>query len=347
LFKWSRRSPRTQPRGFTFLETLVLIGILLVLLSIFIPYLLSIRESNRRLECADHLKQILRALQSYSHDNNGVYPKGVYDRELRPDGYTAFTGADDPDPFIDPGGPGSVRRSDVSASLWLLVRGKYVKDPAVFVCPSSDDDADSITDESAQPVDPTQRGNFRWSNNLSYSYADPFSSAPGYRLNDTKPADFVLMADKNPGEPAAQYEYNAPSLDLAKANSHNHGGAGQNVLFAYGEVRFIKTPYCGIGQDNIYTARAASVQLTTQPTTLPNNVRGVVGTGYGPVGNDDTYLVPTATDDFETAPATRPTSHPATTMAAAPATTALAPSTIPSTAPATTTTSSPTTTTQP
>jgi hypothetical protein len=324
----------------------VLIGILLVLLSIFIPYLLSLRESNRRLECADHLKQILGALQAYSHDNGGAYPKGVYDRSLRPDGYTAFTGADDPDPFIDPGGPGSVRRSDVTASLWLLVRGKYVKDPAVFVCPSSDDEPDSITDESGQPVEPGQRGNFRWSNNLSYSYADPYSSAPGYRLNDTKPSDFVLMADQNPGAPAAQYEYNAPSLDLAKANSRNHGGSGQNVLFAYGEVRFIKTPYCGIGQDNIYTARAASVALTTQPTTLPNYERGVVGTQYGPVGNDDTYLVPTATDEFETAPATAPTSHPATTLASRPATTTTAASTNTSTAP-TTASTAPTTTTQP
>jgi prepilin-type processing-associated H-X9-DG protein len=143
-----------------------------------------------------------------------------------------------------------------------------------------------------------QRSNFRDPSNLSYSYACPFSSAPDFKMNDTKPSDFALMADKNPGQPASQIPAGASPEEMAKANSPNHDGAGENVLFADGNVAFVRNPYCGVGRgpnqfgDNIYTARAA--KPTTQASELPPNVSGVVGTNVCPVRNDDSYLVPTA-----------------------------------------------------
>jgi type II secretory pathway pseudopilin PulG len=324
------------------LETLVLIGIFIVLLSIFIPYISSIRESNRRIACRDNLQRIMVALQSYARDNAGAFPRVMYDPQTKPDGYSAFTGADDANPFA---ATSEVKLNDVTASLWLLVRGKYVIDPRIFVCPSSDGSRDLMTDASGSPMaSPAQRGNFRRADNLTYSYASPFSSAPNYRLNDTKPSGFVLMADKNPGDPAATVGPNASPLELARANSPNHAGVGQNVVYSQGNVEFRKTPYCGVGEDNIYTARAVSYQLTTQPTTLPNNVIGVFGMNFSPVRNDDTYLVPTATDlpmpGVSPRPATAPTtSAPATTSSttatSAPATQAHV-TTVPASSPATT-----------
>jgi len=57
--------------------------------------------------------------------------------------------------------------------------------------------------------------------------------------------------------------YNAPLLEQAKANSHNHGRAGQSVLYADMHVEFRQSPYCGFGYystgsagDNIYTVLA-------------------------------------------------------------------------------------------
>jgi hypothetical protein len=113
------------------------------------------------------------------------------------------------------------------------------------------------------------------------------------------------------------------------------------VLFADGSVAFEKTPYCGVGSsggkspgDNIYTARAA--RPTTQSTSLPVSVVGFIGHDVGPVQNDDSYLVPMATD-------TRPplTSQPAmaaTTATSRPDTSPATTSTAPSSGPATTTT---------
>lgn len=336
----SSRSSRLRSRGFTLMESLVLIGIFIVLLSIFIPYLLSIRETNKRMGCEQNLRQIFQALQSYARDNGGAFPRVVYDPVNRPDGYTAFTGAFDSDPFAP---KSTVAANDVTASLWLLVRGKYITDTRVFICPSSSDSRDSMTDDAGSPVySPTQRSNFRSARNLSYSYANPFSSAQGYRLNDTMPAGFVVIADKNPGAAAATVGPQAPPLELSKANSPNHSGAGQHVVLSQGDFSFVKTPYFGIGKDNIYTARAASAALTTQPTTLPNNAAGVVGMLYSAVKTDDTYLVPTATDVWPvqmvppssmptpgTLPAATNTTAAAATTAAAESSTATAPSSIP------------------
>ncbi|WP_428938987.1 type II secretion system protein [Fontivita pretiosa] len=291
------RPAHSRVGGFTLMETLVVIGIFIVLVSIFVPYLLSVREKNRRVWCADNLRQIRSALQNYARDNNWEFPRVRYDAQNNPNGYVAFSGPDADDPFA-PDSP--VQPNDVTASLWLLVRIGYVADTRAFVCPSSGDSRDWITSAHGQPVPPNRRGNFRRPSNLSYSYASPFSSAPGYRLKpDWLRAEFALLADKNPGSPAAQVPYNAPPAELARANSPNHGHAGQNVVYGDGSIFFQRTPYCGVGYDqppgdNIYTARAQTP--STQPTTIPFRVTGFVGPGYAPVALDDSYLVPTVQD---------------------------------------------------
>jgi prepilin-type processing-associated H-X9-DG protein len=284
---------RVFRRAFTMMETLVLTGIFIILLSIFIPYLSSLREASRRAACADNLRQIRDALQNYAHDNNSDFPRVVYDPSVA--GYTAFTGPDSPNPFAK---NSQVKPNDVTASLWLLIRAGQLTSPRVFICPSSNDQHDYLIDAKGQPVKPTQRSNFRDPSNLSYSYACPFSSAPGFVMNDTKPSDFALLADKNPGFAASQISQGSSPEDMAKANSLNHAGAGENVLFADGSVAFVRNPYCGVGRgpnqygDNIYTAR--SLKPTTQASELPSNVNGVVSRDVAPVRNDDSYLVPTA-----------------------------------------------------
>jgi prepilin-type processing-associated H-X9-DG protein len=42
---------------------------------------------------------------------------------------------------------------------------------------------------------------------------------------------------------------------MKKANSSNHEKDGQNVLYGDGHVAWQKTPFCGIQNDNIYTAK--------------------------------------------------------------------------------------------
>ncbi|MGH7215544.1 MAG: type II secretion system protein [Tepidisphaeraceae bacterium] len=279
-------------RGFTLVELMVVLGIGVVLLSIFIPALSSLREGDRRIRCADNLQQIHLALQEYANRNNEHFPRVRYDETVNPDGYAAYTGADASKPFSE---NSAVKPNDVTASMWLLVRLRLVRHTK-FVCPSSHDTRDPLVDASGKPVPLKQRGNFRSPRHLSYSYSSPFSSAPWYRMNDNQPSEFALMADMSPGvagrgDDVTGPAHDAPPLELARANSNNHHKAGQNVLYAAGYVAFQSTPYCGMKGDNIFTALAPKpLQPGEQP---PPTGAGHWGNNIGPAWNADSYLVPT------------------------------------------------------
>jgi prepilin-type N-terminal cleavage/methylation domain-containing protein len=286
-----RRLPRR--RAFTLIEFLVAIGIIALLVAILIPFLLKNREMSRRIECQSHLQQIGVALSEYAKDQgpNSPLPQTPYDAVHRPAGYTAFTGPDDPHPFAR---DSAVKPNDITASLWLLVRDGYIKDPAVFICPSTNDVADRLPAGGA-----LLRGNFRGPENLSYSYASPFTDAYDFAFSsDRLPHDFAVLADKNPGFDTDGTRVLGPARDagpfvLARGNSPNHGGAGQNVLHPAGDVSFEETPYCGVSQDNIYTAVAAHRLHGEHPQL---DAPGYIGTDIGPAYNYDSYLVPTARD---------------------------------------------------
>lgn len=293
-------APRPSPkRAFTLLELLLAIGILTILLGIVLPFTFSVREKERRTRCADNLRKLGYAFTQYAADSRGSdLPRVVYDKTNLPHSYTAFTGPDASDPFT-PDSP--VQPNDVTASLWLLIRGNYISSEyspatAAFICPSSTDTPDPLLDRAGHPVGPRNRSNFRSPQNLSYSYASPFSDAPNYGLKtDFLSPSFALLADKNPGKAGPTQDvtgpsYDAPPLSLRVANSLNHHQAGQYVLHGDMHVEFHTTPYCGDGGDNIYTAQADSPIMTGQAP--PARSPGYIGLNLGPAWPTDSYLTP-------------------------------------------------------
>lgn len=258
---------RSRSRGFTAIEFLVLLGILLILASIFVPYVLKLREENRRVVCRDHLQQIYQAMQAYAKVNGSFFPAaGTHDPALP---LTVFAG--------DP-----AAANNVTASLWLLVRGDYIDNPAVFRCPSLGGPAAAANRDLPDFADPAS---------LGYSYAAPFGLTDSFRLTDVLAADYVVLADLNPGTSAAVGK-DAPLLEMAKVNSRNHRRAGQNVLYAYGQAEWQITPYCGKDNDNIYTVRGA--RGATQPSSQPSTDRGAVDLSILPSASDDSFLLPAA-----------------------------------------------------
>src|SRR5947209_521411 len=61
-------------RGFTLVELLVVLGVIVLLMGILVPTLKSARESARAVKCANNMRQIYAAVIAYANDNEGTLP---------------------------------------------------------------------------------------------------------------------------------------------------------------------------------------------------------------------------------------------------------------------------------
>jgi prepilin-type processing-associated H-X9-DG protein len=277
---------RPAKRGFTLTDLSILLAILALLAGSVIPLVFErTSESGGRIRCASNLRQIGQAIQMYAIDNGGSLPRAAYDGSGgAPTEYTNWQAA-------DPFGRGAPGPNDVTAALFLLVRTLPLM-PEALVCPTA---------AGAEPWDfggqtARQVSNLPGRQFLSYSYHNVYI-APGVPLPavSTPAADatFALAADMNPGGAAVlSVTPTSGRPEMSRANSPNHNGDGQNVLYADGHVEYQVTVFCGmlrrLGQaatsfrDNIYT-----FGVTGQPGA---GVRGA------PVDALDSVLLPTALD---------------------------------------------------
>ena len=191
-----------------------------------------------------------------------------------------------------------------AGNLYLLIRLGLAA-PENFICPASGDrpafgpfpdtrfgflafkpGALSLTDEERQfmQLHAARHCSYSYQNMLGHRLSNPCVADPeaGRVHIDNGPRDLAILADHNPYT-EIQGE-GRPKLDPLKAplaNSLNHAGRGQNVLYLNGRIQWHTTPECGAavpdgGCDNIYRPAAGSV---TDPQNIPRRVW-------------DSYLVP-------------------------------------------------------
>ncbi len=81
---------RTKTRAFTLVELLVVMAIIGILIAMLLPAVQAAREAARRLDCANHLSQLILAVHHYEA-SQGYYPAGVLEEKgpilSQPKGY--------------------------------------------------------------------------------------------------------------------------------------------------------------------------------------------------------------------------------------------------------------------
>src|SRR5690606_23152810 len=235
----------TSRRGFTLVELLVVVGIIAVLIGILVPVISRARESGNRVKCASNLRQIGQAMQIYAQEN-GEMPRTMYHNGVGVAADSkapkAFSGHMSDHPFRGTAATsnagsngGRPADNDVTAGLFLLIRTRDVQ-PAVFSCPSTEDEPDPLGGEEA-----TLRGNFSDRKHLSYSVALQYplaenNSQSGYYWGMEMKGELPVAADMNGGDAdttpkASELTLDSPESHMRYGNSPNHDRKGQNVLY--------------------------------------------------------------------------------------------------------------------
>jgi prepilin-type processing-associated H-X9-DG protein len=241
-------------------------GIIAVLMALLLATLEMARHRAYISACAANLHTIGQAMTMYANENHGHLPRTRY---VPGAALTFGTAAASGDTF----GPTGPQPNDATAAAFLLLRSQRIP-PAVFICPYND--VTSFAQDDAAVTGADKRSNFSdFKANLAYSFANMYPDAAaeqkGYQWTGRLGAEFAVAADLNPGvRPPAGLTPASSTHDQKRANSINHEGGGQNVLYGDGHVAWQWSVFSGIRGDDIYINRAG--QLNASPGDREDSV---------------------------------------------------------------------------
>jgi len=291
------RISRGAARGFTRVEVVAVVAII-VLVSVFLFGGLRVaREYDRIDRCLSNLKNLGTGFYTYANEGSDDLPRpphlpatavGLSQVVWAPGKIGLHRGrADDPK-------AGETTMSDtemsVTRNLWTLIRYN-ISAPGSFICPSSGDRAN---DEAS----PDKLWDFRSWQECSYGYQIPYGTV-GLPRTDCDQR-FAISADKGPFGATLEAGMPNPGVSMPGVenrdsawrpwNSPNHKGRGQGVLYADAHAEFMTTPLAGLKNDNIYTRWS---DATGGGADINIRFHGTPPTGReAPFSNTDSLIYP-------------------------------------------------------
>ncbi len=298
---------QARRRGLTRIDVAAVVAMLLLLLLVgsglywtLRPRAISGRELSPRIVCAANLKGIGTGLYTYSTENKDVFPiaphlaateAGRTSVEYAPHAIGANNERESNDTDL---------KVSTTRNFWVLVRDG-ASAPGSFICPVTADMKADIDDplkcwDFGTTFDDCGTDDRTANSQVSYGYQVPYGTT-GHPSAD-RHQRMVLAADRgpysraleigvpNPGVP--DLTANADPANWSPWNSPNHGGEGQNVLYADSHADFQQTPIVGVDDDNIYTRWA-----TADDTAITNRIHGTPPTGTeAPYSQTDSLIYP-------------------------------------------------------
>ena len=227
---------RRRRRGFTLVELLLVVGIILVLIGLLLPAVGAARETARGVQCLSNLRQLAAAAHHYAASNDGSYPIGYFNASS-----PGMALAHNWDFTLVRNLSTGVR--EVRPGLLWAGRG----DGAVHQCPSFDGRSNTL-------ADPFTGYNY----NVSYiGYGDGEAVKRPARVSEVRsPARTALFGDGQWGSGANKYMRSPkthpgdPSLMRhAGTQGYRHRGA-TNVAFCDGHAEPVRERFTG-GNPNV------------------------------------------------------------------------------------------------
>jgi prepilin-type processing-associated H-X9-DG protein len=219
-------------------ETAAIAAAILFIAGVLIPTLSSARQKYQRHRCQTQMGSVFQGLSNYISDYDSKAPA-----------VATMAGA----PWWKLGDQGRENQSN-TRKVYLLPKGGYVEFES-FVCPC----CKQKKEEEITPSQIKENKDFPDRTYITYSFQINCRKTASGKLLCRK----VVMADMNPlfeNLPDFSKQFRLQlNRTLLTLNSRNHNRRGQNVLFGDGHIKFLKTRFIDISEDDIYTLQDTDI----------------------------------------------------------------------------------------